>query len=89
MSVNSDDLAHLNIRITNIENYINFMNNNMLEMVEELETTMKPIIKRLGEMDVQVKQHEHFIKELKQRFESAKRLSQQAQADQANNCNIL
>ena len=91
MSLNADDLAYFNMRITRIEKfidnnttariariekYIDDMNDDMIEIVEYLERTMKPIIKRLGEMDDQVRQHEHYIKILKQRFESARQIKQ-------------
>lgn len=92
MSVNTDDLAYINLRLTRIENYTDNMNKNMSELINDLDTSMRPIIERLGEMDEQVKQHEHFIKELKQRFENVKRISQQTQLSrQANEsgCEIV
>ena len=110
MSLNTDDLAYFNMRITRIENfidnntnariariekYIDDLNDNITETIKDLERTMKPIIKRLGEMDNQVRQHEHYIKILKQRFEAARQIRQQLDAGLVENqhdqqtCDIL
>ena len=91
MSLNYDDLAYINMRLTRIENYIDDMNKHMLEAIDGLESTMIPLVQRFGEMDVQVRQHERFITLLRLRCENARRLSQAiaAQRNNAQPCEII